>query len=245
MSQPIRILALDDEEGPRLCMELTLSEAGYEVVPVADPAVVLGMLRSSSFDLLITDRTMPGLTGDELAFAVRAHFPTLPIIMLTGTGSEMVAEGKKPFGVTTVLGKPLRKEELLQAVQELAGGTPVVEPAALRILCVDDDKNVLRLTKVFLEREGHEVQAVTDPLKAIELIRQEYFDLVITDYDMPECTGEAVAAAAKEADPARPVIMMSGSVVEGQMPAGVDRLLRKPFKRMELLGVVSELAARR
>lgn len=118
----LRILAVDDEEGPRLTLEMILLEAGHEVTAIADPRQALGILRSASYDLVITDRGMPGLPGDELALAIRAHFPLIPVLMLTATGHQLLAEQRKPFGVDRVLGKPVRQRELLEAVEQLVEG---------------------------------------------------------------------------------------------------------------------------
>lgn len=121
-SNPIRVLAVDDEEGPLFTLEMILSDAGYEVTAVSNPKQVLEILRSATFDLMVTDRNMPGLPGDELVLAVKAHFPNLRILMLTGTGRQMLAESRMPYGVDRVLGKPVTKAELLAAMDLLVHG---------------------------------------------------------------------------------------------------------------------------
>ncbi|MFL5283451.1 MAG: response regulator [Rhodopila sp.] len=91
---------------------------GYEVSHVDRARAALDRLmqQAGSFDLLLADAAMPdGLSGLELACMVRARMPTLPIILASGQGEALSAEGFR------VLRKPLRAEQLAQAIRAELG----------------------------------------------------------------------------------------------------------------------------
>ena len=84
----------------------------------------------------------------------------------------------------------------------------------LRVLCVDDEPGLAELVAVYLERDENlccEATAETDPEAALERIREESFDCVVTDYDMPERTGIELLTAAREVRPELPVLLFSAT----------------------------------
>jgi CheY-like chemotaxis protein len=81
-----------------------------------------------------------------------------------------------------------------------------------RILLVDDNCNGLLARKSVLEEYGFSVMAFSSPDKALEAFRESSFDLVITDYRMPELTGTDVIRIIRETKPATPIILISGMV---------------------------------
>jgi DNA-binding NtrC family response regulator len=85
-SMPLRILIMDDEELIRLVLEESLRAEGCAVTAVADGRTGLDALQTSSFDCVITDLRMPGVTGWEVLRWVRDHQPDLDVIVLTGQG---------------------------------------------------------------------------------------------------------------------------------------------------------------
>lgn len=119
METPLRILAVDDEEGPLAVVSMLLERSNHKVTAVRDPKEALRLFKEGSFDLVITDRIMPGASGDWLAESVKAHDPSIPVLMLTGTGHTMIAQGRRPEGVDLVLGKPVTRSELIEALKKL------------------------------------------------------------------------------------------------------------------------------
>jgi CheY-like chemotaxis protein len=74
---------------------------------------------SGQFDLVVTDRAMPEMGGDQLAIAIKQVAPDRPIIMLTGFGDLMDAKGEKPVGVDVVVGKPVTFDALQDAILQV------------------------------------------------------------------------------------------------------------------------------
>jgi signal transduction histidine kinase len=112
------ILVVDDEPSVALANARLLERLGYRVTTCTDSAAALAMFRSdtSAFDLVLTDMTMPDLTGDELATLIAAIKPGLPMLLCTGY-SEKLEHRPPSDAVTQVLKKPFSGEELARAVR--------------------------------------------------------------------------------------------------------------------------------
>jgi CheY-like chemotaxis protein len=79
----IRVLFVDDEKDVREALRMMMEVLGYEVEEAVDGLDALQKLEKGSYDLLLTDLSMPVMRGDELAATVRETHPDLPIMMLT------------------------------------------------------------------------------------------------------------------------------------------------------------------
>ena len=116
---PIRILLVEDEFAIAAVVDEVLSRSGHEVTWVSDGAAALARYRAApqDFDLLISDVTLPGLTGDQIAERVREIRAGMPIILMTGYSSIVDAEIARSVGAV-YLQKPFGVAELEQAVAE-------------------------------------------------------------------------------------------------------------------------------
>lgn len=94
MSQPSRILLVDDEANIRLTLSALLQRAGHDVTPAENGEDAVKLLEQQSFDLLLVDLKMPGMGGMDVVAAARQRQNDLAIIVLTGHGSlETAIEG--------------------------------------------------------------------------------------------------------------------------------------------------------
>jgi two-component system response regulator HydG len=94
-----------------------LTEDGHTVVTAASAREGLELLGAREFDLVITDRAMPGLSGDQLASLVKKQTPDRPVILLTGFGDFMKAAGEMPEGVDWIVSKPVTISTLRNAIE--------------------------------------------------------------------------------------------------------------------------------
>lgn len=122
----LRILVIDDD--PLLLISLSdiLREDGHVVITAERGQVGIETFRSAhggadAFNLVITDLGMPHLDGRAVAAAIAAISPTTPLIMLTGWGQRLVADGDIPREVTCVLSKPPKLSELRRALVRCMG----------------------------------------------------------------------------------------------------------------------------
>jgi PAS domain S-box-containing protein len=115
------ILVVDDDKMITVLLEKTLTDLGYRVTTRTSSLEALAIFRiqPEKFALLITDQTMPQMTGDELASEILAIRPDLPIILCTGFSQTVSSEMAKLIGIREYLTKPVMKNELAVAVRRL------------------------------------------------------------------------------------------------------------------------------
>jgi len=111
-----------------------------------------------------------------------------------------------------------------------------------KILCVDDEPNTVKLKCAILESAGHEVTACLTARDAIDKLKHQSYDAVVTDWRLGDANGRAVVQAAKETDNV-PVVVVSGYVNDAFQAAEplADLYLEKPVNPEELVTIVNEL----
>lgn len=114
-----RILIIDDEPSLLKVGEWVLRRSGYKVTACLSPEEALELFRASprSFDLVITDYSMPGISGIDLALSMRELRADIPMLICTGYGAGLTTEKARLMGFRAVLQKPLELAELSRAVR--------------------------------------------------------------------------------------------------------------------------------
>jgi CheY-like chemotaxis protein len=114
-----RILFIDDEPALGSMGKEFLERLGYDVVAETSSteALALFIRQPERFDLVITDMTMPGMTGDRLATELRRLRPDIPIILCTGFSQHFNEEAAKALGIDAFLMKPFVLRELAETVR--------------------------------------------------------------------------------------------------------------------------------
>ena len=114
------ILLVDDEEGITTAFKLSLESLGYRVTAVNRGTSALEMVKKNpnEFDILITDQTMPDLTGSELSKVVLELNPDLPIILCTGYSSSIDEKSAREIGINEFVFKPLYPEEIATLIRK-------------------------------------------------------------------------------------------------------------------------------
>jgi len=116
-----RILLVDDEKGIIDVGREILERLGYEVTVRTSSieALELFRARSNRFDLVITDMTMPNMTGDRLAQELLKIRPDIPVLLCTGFSEHITEERAKAIGIRELLLKPLAMTELAKTMRRL------------------------------------------------------------------------------------------------------------------------------
>jgi DNA-binding NtrC family response regulator len=108
-----RVLVADDDRAVRTALQVNLSKAGYDVTLASSGEQALESLRSSAFDVLLTDVMMPGMGGMALLGEVRTHWPDVRVVVMTGFGSVRDAVTAMKAGAADYIIKPVERDELL------------------------------------------------------------------------------------------------------------------------------------
>jgi CheY-like chemotaxis protein len=126
----------------------------------------------------------------------------------------------------------------------------VIEPhQPLRVLCADDNVLVLDMLSKTLQSAGHYVEVAMDGRTAVSRVREDpgYFQLIVTDTRMPRLDGFGVVEQARSAGFAGKIIVFANALTEEDRQRyeelRVDRVIDKPGKSGELVGVINELGA--
>jgi signal transduction histidine kinase/ActR/RegA family two-component response regulator len=122
-----RLLVVDDEEVISTLLQRLLQSLGYQVTISCNSLEALTLIDQDpmAFDLLLTDMTMPQLTGFELARKVLAIRPELPIILCTGFSETINKEQAQALGIRAYLMKPVSLQELGQTVRRVLDAATV------------------------------------------------------------------------------------------------------------------------
>jgi CheY-like chemotaxis protein len=119
----------------------------------------------------------------------------------------------------------------------------------MRILIVDDEPHVIRVLKLYLTRDGHEIESATDGAAALAKIRIQAPDLLITDIQMPAMDGKELCSAIHAEFPQRrfPILVMTSTTArenrEWVLGIPGTQFLEKPLSPRNLIARVAEYAA--
>lgn len=113
------ILLVDDEDGIRKVLGISLADSGYRVVTAADGAEALAVFRSARPAIVLTDIKMPGMDGIELLRKIKEESPETEVVMLTGHGDLELAIKSLRFEAADFLTKPISDEALEIALKRV------------------------------------------------------------------------------------------------------------------------------
>lgn len=116
---PLHILVVDDEPIARDVLTEYLTGDGHTVQTAVNGRDGFEKFKAGRFAVVITDRAMPEMGGDQLAAMVKEVAPATPVVLLTGFGDLMNAAGEKPDGVDLVVKKPIRLATLREVLVKM------------------------------------------------------------------------------------------------------------------------------
>ncbi|EJC79593.1 PAS domain S-box [Rhizobium leguminosarum bv. trifolii WSM2297] len=233
-----------------------MPEGGRLSISLREEEVVgnVGDLSEGAYLVLAVADSGTGMDAETLKKAVDPFFSTKEVGKGTGLGLSMIhglaVQLNGALLLTSELGVGTTAELWLPATKRRPERPAEAEfsvPQAasrLKILLVDDDALIAMSSVDMLEDLGHEVFEANSGSEALELIRSgQHFDLVITDYSMPGMTGAQLAEAARDIDPALPIVLATGYA---DLPAGTDidlPRLAKPYNQAQLAKEIRKAVA--
>ncbi len=115
------ILTVDDEDLVRRTLARTLSRAGFNVTTAQNGQEAFELVTANphSFDLILSDQTMPRMTGRKLAESLASEGSKVPIVLMSGVPIEgLTDQAAVAANIASVIMKPIRKSDLLSTVSE-------------------------------------------------------------------------------------------------------------------------------
>lgn len=118
-------MLVDDEAMVVRVVARLLERAGYQVRVFLDPSRALEAIQASpaAFDVLLTDMTMPAMTGIELATEAARAGSTMPVVLLSGWVDTEAEQAARAAGIARILSKPVQVNDLVDVVAELTEST--------------------------------------------------------------------------------------------------------------------------
>jgi signal transduction histidine kinase/ActR/RegA family two-component response regulator len=116
----LRCLVVDDEASVGGVLGDMLEAAGHRAVVLTHGAAAIERFRAEAFDVVFTDLAMPDVSGWDVARAVKTTEPHVPVFIVTGFGVELSAEERRAHGVEAVFAKPLRIDDVMDAIEQVA-----------------------------------------------------------------------------------------------------------------------------
>ncbi len=117
MKEYVKILVADDEAMMRNLILKILETQGYQVTVVSSANEALEKLKTENYDLLMTDVKMPGMTGFDLLKQVKAEWPGMAVIIMTGYGDAYSVKEALLLGADEYLSKPFKSQEVTMIVE--------------------------------------------------------------------------------------------------------------------------------
>lgn len=130
-TNPKKILVVDDDPIVGKSFERVLGAKGYAVITAANGEEALRKLGTGDYDLLYTDIKMPGMSGIEITERVKASQPWLPVVIITGYGTEENEARAAAAGVRAFLNKPLSPEMIIGTTEKTLAAAPVAAAPAI------------------------------------------------------------------------------------------------------------------
>jgi CheY-like chemotaxis protein len=111
------ILCVDDESNPLVLRKLVLEKSGYEVITARSGKEALQVTGSRDVDLVLSDHLMPGMSGAELAQELKAQYPELPVILISGVNDIPPGAGAADAFVSKVEGPDALGKQIAAILQ--------------------------------------------------------------------------------------------------------------------------------
>lgn len=266
--QQIPVLVVSDNE--KSGQQLNAMLLGWGMAPlVSDERTALTALRDAQsanhpYRLVLVDGQEPGTTDLRLVKELvrDSNLAPCPILLLTPFGMRGDGALCRQLGVAAYLTKPIVPTELLDAIKTVFSQRstdeerPLVTRHSIResrhrvhVLLAEDNTVNQRVVAGLLKKRGHTVTVVNNGREALERFKDESFDIVLMDIQMPVMDGFSAVIRLREAERGTgmhvPIVALTAHTIKGDrercLDAGMDAYLPKPIQASELFALIERL----
>jgi CheY-like chemotaxis protein len=246
------VLVVDDEAVVLTVLREALRRGGYRVTTAASAEEAIDLMHKRRFDLVLTDKNLPGASGLDVLRAARKLTPAPAIVLITGYTSYDSAVEALDIGAHDYIEKPIRdvedlrfrirralsrRDEQLARPKLKSTGTGTGERAG-RVLVVEVEGARRQLIAEYLSKRHH-VTAAKDGDEALALLKRESFDLVLADRHLPGTSGLRVIEHAQRLLPHCASVLYTAypsyDSVKEAFATGVDAYLVRPSDDLKKL----------
>jgi DNA-binding response OmpR family regulator len=237
------ILICEDDQDVAALLNLMLQQDGFATRVVHSTAEARELLHQEHFDGMTLDLMLPDSDGISVLRELRANEKTrdLPVVVVSAHAEQGLQELKgDALGVADWLDKPIDGQRLVMAVEKAAlrrlpnSGKPC-------ILHVEDDQDVIRVVQHILHDDA-DISPATNIEQALQLLRQQSFDLVLLDMQMPDGSGVEVLGYLHDQTPRVPVVIFSAREWKQETARHISAaLVKSRTTNEELLATIKSL----
>ena len=222
-----------------------------------DGATALELMQIHTPDLVISAMHLPDMTGTDLVQKMRSESELIDVaFMLVSSETDIhYLEPLRQAGVVAMLPKPCTRDQLRTALYnalDFLEPEPLelenISPEELNVLVVDDSFTSRRIIISMLEKLGVEkISEAENGKQAIGIIESRFFDLIVTDYNMPEMDGRELSTyiRSESSQQSVPVLMVTSESnkarLAGVEQSGVSAIFDKPFNVDTLRSAIQRL----
>ncbi|TCK18588.1 two-component system chemotaxis response regulator CheY [Thiogranum longum] len=222
-----------------------------------DGDTALALMQANTPDLVISTMHLPDMTGTDLVLRMREDDQLIDVaFMLISSETDIhYLEPLRQAGVIAILPKPCTQEQLRTAMYnalDFLEPEPLelenIAPEELNVLVVDDSFTSRRIILSMLEKLGVEkISEAENGKQAIGIIESQFFDLIVTDYNMPEMDGRELSTyiRSESSQQSVPVLMVTSETdkarLAGVEQSGVSAIFDKPFNVDTLRSAIQRL----
>jgi CheY-like chemotaxis protein len=247
------VLVVDDEVVVLTVLREILRRGGYRVTTAASAEEAIDLMHKRHFDLVLTDKNLPGASGLEVLRVARTLDPQPAVVMITGYSSYDSAVEALDIGAQDYIEKPIRDVEALRfRIRRALSRRDEQLARAQASLRVDQDRKGEKGRVLVVEAEGPRRQLIAEFLgrafnvtaaangdEALALIKKQHYDVVLADRNLPGMSGLRVIEQAQRLLPHCASVLYTAypsyETVKEAFEVGVDGYLARPSEDLKAL----------
>lgn len=256
--QDLLIMLIEPSSTQRHIIRNQMEEIGAEhVISAKDGETALQEMRRNTPDLVVSSLYLPDMTGTDLVHRIREDekLHDMAFMLISSETRFRYLDPIRQAGAVAILPKPFTTKDLRIAMRSTLDYVDPSEmelddfvPEELEVLVVDDSPLARKhITRVLSSLGIEKITLANDGEEAVDVINGKYFDLVVTDYNMPNMDGQELTDYIRKHSnqSSIPILMVTSEENESRLAAvqqsGVSAICDKPFETGSVKSLVQQI----